>query len=63
MLGNGSNGMTAEDRMALEGYLKYLEGEIGTKDAWVLIGEAYVRGAMEGQAVSPETRLQGIAIV
>lgn len=49
--------------MALEGYLKYLEGEIGTKDAWVLIGEAYVRGAMEGQAVSPETRLQGIAIV
>jgi hypothetical protein len=48
--------MLTEERTALEGYVKYVEGEVGKKDAWVLIGEAYVRGVMEGQAATPEAK-------
>lgn len=50
-------------KMDLEDALKSAEEETGKRDAWVLIGEAYVRGVMEGQAVTPMTEFERIGII
>lgn len=55
--------LSNEKREALQDALKRTEEKIGQRDAWVLIGEAYVRGVMEGQAVTPETEFRTIEIV
>lgn len=51
-----------ERRRFLEDALRRTE-EFGCTDAWVLIGEVYVRGLMEGQGITLATKFQRIGIV
>lgn len=52
-----------ERREFLEHALRRTEEEFGCTDAWVLIGEAYIRGLMEGQAITYAMEFQRIGIV
>lgn len=50
-------------RAFLEHALGRTEEKFGCTDAWVLIGEAYVRGLMEGQAIAYAMEFERIGIV
>lgn len=55
--------LSQTEREALQDALRKSQEQIGRKDAWVLIGEAYVRGVMEGQAVTPATEFGRVSVV
>lgn len=62
-LADRKSSLAKAERDQLQTILGRTQGQMGKKDAWVLIGEAYVRGSMEGCAMARTTEFHRIALV